>query len=138
MTQIELLLLDESDDYRHWHSGSEQITGGDSLATLLAHGWQIRPLVFEDVFYCSGLRPVHIYHFELIQDDETVAMSVQGNPYVERVIASNGLRVVLVDRARAPRIALNRMLKHAALEGQNPSERETTETEVVPVRVRAY
>lgn len=138
MTQIELLLLEEVDYCRHWHSGSEPITGGDSLATLLAQGWQIRPLVFEDIFYCSGLRPVHIFHFELTKDDETVAMSVHGNPYVERVIAVKGLRTVLVDRARAPRIALNRMLRQAALEGQNPSERETTETETVPVRVRAY
>ncbi len=137
MADIERLLLDEDDLYRHWHSGSERITGGDSLATLLTQGWQIRSLVFEDIFYCSGSRSVHIYHFELLRLGESVAISVHGNPYVDRVIATHRLRVVQVDRGRAPRVALNQLLKQSALDGIDPAERETIETEVVSVRVRA-
>ena len=133
MAQIEMLLVEDVDFYRHWHSGSEKYTGGDSLATLLAHGWQMRSLVFEDIFYCSGSRPVHIYHFELVRGDESASMSVLVNPFVSRLVQSRGMRVVQVDRGRAPRVALSRFLKRAALEAHESTELETSEAEKVVI-----
>ncbi|MBI5667561.1 MAG: hypothetical protein HZC41_06095 [Chloroflexi bacterium] len=84
---------DIGDIYRHWQPQSEYYAGGDALATALYLGWQASDIVLLERRWQGGSRRINIYHFELSRGDDTMAMPVLGNPYVERLIAEQGLRV---------------------------------------------
>ncbi|HEX2906873.1 MAG TPA: hypothetical protein VHO69_08440 [Phototrophicaceae bacterium] len=91
------------DIYRHWHPQSQEYAGGDALATALFMGWKAKEIILMDRrWHGGGARRVNIYHFELTRGDETLAMPVLGNPYVERVITELGLRVVQLSKHKFP------------------------------------
>lgn len=93
------LFVEDVDIYRHWDSKSEKFAGGDALATMLLLGWEFNPLVLVDTYWHFGTRQVHVFHFELLRGDEAMSMPVLGNPYIDRLIATNNLRVEEVDRS---------------------------------------
>lgn len=98
-----LFALEEDimDIYRHWHSQSEYYAGGDALATALFKGWKPKHVVLLERHWHGGSRHINVYHFELQRGAESVAMPVLGNPYVERLIAEQGLRVVPLSKNRS-------------------------------------
>jgi hypothetical protein len=88
---------------RHWHAASEPFAGGDCLLTALNNGWDIVLPVMAEPFWRAGSRCVMVYHFNLERRGETMAMPVVTNPFVERLIADNALR--LIARQQAARSA---------------------------------
>jgi hypothetical protein len=80
---------------RHWHTASEAYAGGDCLLTALNNGWDISERVVAHEHWRAGTRCVMVYHFELTLNGETMIMPVITNPFVERLIAENALRVLL-------------------------------------------
>lgn len=88
------------DIYRHWHPQSEVYAGGDALATALFEGWKPKIIVLLEHHWHGGSRRINIYHFELQRGGSTMAMPVLGNPYVERLISEQGLRVVHLSKSR--------------------------------------
>lgn len=85
---------DIGDIYRHWQAQSEYYAGGDALATALYLGWQANDIVLLERRWQGGSRRINIYHFELVREGETMAMPVLGNPFVERLIGEQRLRLV--------------------------------------------
>jgi hypothetical protein len=81
---------------RHWHGGSEQYTGGDSLVAALQDGCEINKVVIQ-ARPLHGWRTVTIYHFELQRGETTFVMSVIGNPFVARLVASSRFPIVFPD-----------------------------------------
>jgi hypothetical protein len=93
--------------YRHWHADSEMFAGGDSLSTALFLGWTMGETVHLEEHWYAGTRRVAVFYFELTRGDETVTMPVIGNPYVDRLIAMNGVQVVPVGKFQRPREQIN-------------------------------
>lgn len=106
MTLIDATLIEDIGIFRHWHAQSQKFAGGDCLATMLFFGWTLNPLVMVDTYWHFGTRQVNVYHFELMQDGESLTMPVLGNPYVDRLIAQHQLEVIPVDRSEQLRIKL--------------------------------
>ncbi len=104
----EIHVEDILDVYRHWHARSQKYAGGDSLATALYLGWELKPVVFTELHWFSGARHTTIFHFELVRDGETQSMSVIATPYVERLIAEQSLQVVPLSRQKPVRVRLGR------------------------------
>lgn len=80
---------------RHWHPQSEKYAGGDCLLTALNDGWEVNEQVIGEEHWRAGTRRVMVYRFELSRDSDLLTMPVITNPFVERLIAENALRVVL-------------------------------------------
>ncbi len=96
------------DVYRHWHARSQKYAGGDSLATALHLGWELKPVVFTELHWFSGARHNTIFHFELTRDGENQSMSVISTPYVEKLIAERDLQIVPLSRQKPARVRLGR------------------------------
>ncbi len=79
---------------RHWHADSERYAGGDCLLTALHNGWVVSERVIADEHWHAGTRCVMVYYFELTRGDEIMTMPVITNPFVERLMAENALRVI--------------------------------------------
>jgi hypothetical protein len=77
----------------HWSPISQKYAGGDAINTLLNDGWRIQETVFFEEFWHAGSRPVTIFHFKLVRDDETLHVPVLSNPYVRRLVESLPLQV---------------------------------------------
>ncbi|GIL14255.1 MAG: hypothetical protein BroJett038_29750 [Chloroflexota bacterium] len=92
---------DLADIYRHWHFRSQKYAGGDQLATALHLGWQAKEVVLLEKRWLGGARQINIFHFELTRGGDSIAMPVIGNPYVNRLIAEQGLRVVNLSKPAA-------------------------------------
>ncbi len=88
---------------RRWHAASEKYAGGDCLLTAINDGWDITPPVMAEAYWRAGSRCVMVYHVTLERSGETMAMPVITNPFVERLIADNALR--LITRQQAARTA---------------------------------
>lgn len=95
------MMIEDVDFYRHWHLHSEEYAGGDSLATALMLGWEIKGTVALDIFWCSGSRQVPVYYFRLNRDSETMLMPVLGNPFVARLLLERNLIVVTPEQPRS-------------------------------------
>jgi hypothetical protein len=96
--------------YRHWHRESEAYAGGDSLATALFLGWTIREIVWLKEYSYRGSRQAVVYYFQLKRDKDYMSMPVISNPYVEKIIATSGLQIIL------PAITLG--LKNISMQNQ--------------------
>jgi hypothetical protein len=77
---------------QHWHAGSGKYAGGDHLMTALHEGWTLDACYQVDRTY-AGMRFVSVYEFRLRRDDETMTMPVINNPYIERFIQSEEIKV---------------------------------------------
>jgi hypothetical protein len=79
---------------RHWHAESEKYAGGDCLLTAINNGWNMLVPVMAEAYWRAGSRCVMVYHFTLEYSGKTMVMPVITNPFVERLIVDNRLRLV--------------------------------------------
>lgn len=87
--------------YRHWDAGSEKYTGADALVTALENGWEIDGVVFRQEFWLSGVRPVCVYHFDLVRDGERAKMRVVNNPFLSCFLNSHeDIQVVAINQRK--------------------------------------
>lgn len=86
--------------YRHWDPMSEKYTGADALMTALESGWQIDGVIFRQEFWLSGVRPVCVFHFDLLRDGERAKMRVVHNPYLVRLLNVLGVQVVAINQRK--------------------------------------
>ncbi len=90
--------LKTNDTRRHWSPSSQMFAPADVLMQYVADGWTISPVVGLEEHWHAGVRRVDVYHFELTHEEESLVLPVQSNPVVRRLIALNGLRIVLLKR----------------------------------------
>ncbi|MGB1285502.1 MAG: hypothetical protein ACPG7F_03125 [Aggregatilineales bacterium] len=93
---------------RHWCPHSEPYSGTDSLLTALNEGWQLFDMVFREDILLGRSRHTTVYHFGLRREMLFVRMSIVSNPYLERIIQHEALRVML--RRDTPKIAEARQI----------------------------
>ncbi|MBL8134321.1 MAG: hypothetical protein JNL42_20835 [Anaerolineae bacterium] len=86
--------------YRYWSAQSEKYTGCDALLTALDSGWKIDGVVFQQEFWLSGVRPVCVFHIELIRSDERAKMRVVHNPYLLRLLRNHDVQVVALNQRK--------------------------------------
>lgn len=79
---------------RHWCRTSERYTGADSLLTAQRNGWQLLGVAYREIFALRGGRYIHVYHFDLSQNDRSMRMPIIGNPFVMRLIENNAIDVL--------------------------------------------
>jgi len=94
MTDFKQLLYTYADTYRHWCPLSEPYTGVDALISALREGWVINGTAYCQEFWRGGSRPVAVYYFELINDNDVVTMPVITNPYLPRIIDHYNVRII--------------------------------------------
>jgi hypothetical protein len=85
---------------RHWCPLSQEYAGGDALLTALDRGWQIVGVVFCQEVWHGGSRRIRVYHIDLTRDLTTVRMRVLSNPFVERLLSEESVRVVLMNQRK--------------------------------------
>jgi hypothetical protein len=81
------------DFWRHWCDTSEEFAGGDALLTAMQNHWVADETCYEQQYWQAGTRLVTIYHFNLTNGDEQMAMPVLGNPFVRRIIREEQFKV---------------------------------------------
>jgi hypothetical protein len=86
--------------YRYWDAQSEKYSGCDALVTALDVGWVIDGVVFRQEFWLSGVRPVCVFHFDLLRDGVRARMRVVHNPYVVRLLQTLGVQVVAINQRK--------------------------------------
>ena len=84
--------------YRYWSSESEKYTGADALLTALESGWTIDGDVFRQEFWLSGVRPVCVFHLELVRNGQRAKMRVVHNPYLVRLLKNHRANVVTINQ----------------------------------------
>jgi len=79
---------------RHWCPKTEPFTGGDSLLTALAEGWQVMDhAVYREVIMIRRSRHTTVYYFNLYRNAQTRTMAVIANPFVQRFLRNHHYRV---------------------------------------------
>lgn len=87
-----------TEKYQHWCSQSEYYAGGDHLISAFREGWELEDSpIYVKQYWKSGSRPISIYHFVLLRDDETIIMPVLHNPFVERYLTEQAISLVYDD-----------------------------------------
>ncbi len=86
--------------YRYWDAQSEKYSGCDALITALDSGWTIDGVVFRQEFWLSGVRPVCVFHFELMREGVRAKMRVVHNPYLVRLLQGRGVQVVAINQRK--------------------------------------
>lgn len=88
--------LRSTDTRRHWSANSQAYAPGDVLMRYLTEGWTISPVVGLEEHWHAGSRRVDVYHFELINGDQSVILPVQSNPIIRRLLNERQLRIILL------------------------------------------
>ncbi|MGJ3237484.1 MAG: hypothetical protein ACFE0Q_02145 [Anaerolineae bacterium] len=81
---------------QHWHPNSERFAGGDNLITAMEREWRIEQCAVMTHWY-AGMRSVRVYEFTLTRGDQRVVMPVLDNPYVERFVVDENIKVIEVE-----------------------------------------
>jgi hypothetical protein len=89
---------------QHWHAGSGKYAGGDHLMTALHDGWTLSECYSVNRTY-AGMRFISVYEFHLKRDDEMMTMPVINNPYIERFIQAEDIKVLSKDDHRDEEVA---------------------------------
>ncbi len=83
----------ERDQY--WSPESEEYAAASQLITALRHGWVLAlPRVAARQLWCGGHRPRTIYDFTLVRGSQLMTMPVLSNPYIERYIVQQQIRII--------------------------------------------
>jgi hypothetical protein len=90
-----------TDRPRHWCPKSQRYAGGDALLTHLNDGWKIQGDIHFEEYWHGGSRRILIYYFVLTQNDQWITMRVQGNPFIDRLLAELRLPVIPTAAVRA-------------------------------------
>ncbi|NWF68105.1 MAG: hypothetical protein HXY40_03380 [Chloroflexi bacterium] len=86
---------------RAWSAQSEEYSGGDALLSAVEQGWQVRGLIFCQEIWHGSARRARIYHITLERHQESKRMRVVVNPYVERWVKQQGVRVVQMNQRKS-------------------------------------
>lgn len=86
--------------YRHWHAESEKFTGCDALMTALETGWAIDGVVFRQEMWLSGVRPINVFHIDLVRGDVRAKMRVTHNPRVVCLLRDLDVQVVAINQRK--------------------------------------
>ena len=79
---------------QYWCPESEQYAAASQLLSAIRCGWRVAlPSVSVRQVWKSGVRPCTIYDFALQRGAELMIMPVLSNPYVERFLMENQIRV---------------------------------------------
>src|SRR5690349_16393131 len=105
------LHVEYPDIYRYWSPLSEKFAGGDCLFAAIYCGWAVNPVVYREEHWHSESRAVYVYHFELVLEGRLVTMPVIDNPYVNRLIRDQALKVQPIEER-----AINRKPETSTLE----------------------
>ena len=83
----------EQDQY--WSPECEEYAAASQLITVMRSGWVLAlPRVSARQVWNSGSRPRTIYDFTLMRGAQLMIMPVLTNPYIERFIVQQGIRVI--------------------------------------------
>ena len=83
----------EGDQY--WSADSEDYAAASQLISILRDGWNLAlPRVSARQIWNSGSRPRTVYDFTLMRASELMIMPVLSNPFIERYIIQNDIRVI--------------------------------------------
>ncbi len=93
MVQIDAIVIEDINIYRHWHAGSQKYAGGDCLATAIYLGWTMGEIVYREEHWRAG-RCSMVYYFTLERNGESMTMPVIANPYIWRFLGETLLQVM--------------------------------------------
>ena len=83
----------EGDQY--WSPDSEDYAAASQLISIMREGWILAlPRVSARQVSTSGSRPRTVYDFTLMRGSQLMIMPVLSNPYIERYIIQNDIRVI--------------------------------------------
>lgn len=83
----------ESNQY--WSSGSEKYAAASQLISAMRDGWLLAlPRVSARQVWHSGSRQSTIYEFTLVRGSQLMIMPVLSNPYIERYLVQNDVRII--------------------------------------------
>ena len=83
----------EGDQY--WSPESEDYAAASQLITVMREGWILAlPRVGARQVWNSGSRPRTVYDFTLMRGSQLMIMPVLSNPFIERYIIQNDIRII--------------------------------------------
>lgn len=83
----------EADQY--WSAESEDYAAASQLISAMREGWILAlPRVSARQVWNSGSRPRTVYDFTLMRGSQLMIMPVLSNPYIERYIIQNDIRII--------------------------------------------
>ncbi|MCY4061009.1 MAG: hypothetical protein OXG53_01435 [Chloroflexi bacterium] len=83
----------EGDQY--WSPESEEYAAASQLISIMREGWILAlPRVSARQVWNSGSRPRTVYDFTLMRGSQLMIMPVLSNPYIERYIIQNDIRII--------------------------------------------
>lgn len=83
----------EGDQY--WSPESEKYAAASQLISTMREGWLLAlPRVSARQVWNSGSRPRTVYDFTLMRGSQLMIMPVLSNPYIERYIIQNDIRII--------------------------------------------
>ena len=87
---------------QHWHAGSESFAAASQLISLIRAGWALEsPHVRLRQVDSGRSRPRAIYDFRLIRGRERLIVPVLSNPFIERYLIQQDIRIVHEDEPLA-------------------------------------
>ncbi len=91
---------------QYWSPESEKYAAGSHLISALRAGWLLAmPRVRARQIWNSGSRARMLYEFTLVRGSQLMIMPVLTNPFVERYLMQNDIRVIygaVTDKAAVP------------------------------------
>ena len=89
-----------TENEQYWSPDSETYAAASQLITAMRAGWILAlPRVSARQVSSGGSRPCTIYDFTLMRGSQLMVMPVLSNPFVERYIIQNDIRIIY-DMAR--------------------------------------
>ena len=83
----------EGDQY--WSPESEKYAAASQLISIMRDGWILAlPRVSARHVWNSGSRPRTVYDFTLMRGSQLMIMPVLSNPFIERYIIQNDIRII--------------------------------------------
>jgi hypothetical protein len=83
----------EADQY--WSPESEKYAAASQLISIMREGWILAlPRISARQIWNSGSRPRTVYDFTLMRGSQLMIVPVLSNPYIERYIIQNDIRII--------------------------------------------
>jgi len=80
---------------QYWSADSEEYAAASQLIAIMRDGWDLAlPRVSARLVWNGGSRSRTVYDFTLMRGSQLMIMPVLSNPYIERYIIQNDIRVI--------------------------------------------
>lgn len=80
--------------FKHWSPATQPIASPEILINRLELGWEINTEVGVETYSYGPGREIHVYHFTLCRENDTMAMPVYSNPVVRRLLQEKKCKLV--------------------------------------------